>query len=631
MFDFLPISREDMENRGWYYCDFLLVTGDAYIDHPSFGTAIISRVLENAGFKVAILSQPDFTSEKDFLAMGKPRYAVLINAGNIDSMVAHYTAAKKRRHDDAYTAGGVGGKRPDRAVTVYSMLARKAFPDTPVLIGGLEASLRRFAHYDYWADRVMPSVLSSSGADALMFGMSERSIIEIAKNMKAGKKGNDIWRNIRGVAYFAHNNEQIPFESVECPSYEDVLSDKVAYAKSVKLQYDQADHVTGKAILQKHGKRILVQNPPAIPLTTEEMDKVYALPYMRTYHPSYEKFGGVPAIQEVQFSIIHNRGCFGACNFCALAFHQGRYISARSHDSVINEAKQIAKHQDFKGYIHDVGGPTANFRFPSCKKQEKHGLCTNKRCLFPKACSQLEADHTDYLSLLRKLREIDGIKKVFVRSGLRYDYMMADNNDEFFTELVKHHISGQLKVAPEHMSDNALYYMGKPSFSIYEKFRERYTKINEKLGKKQYLVPYLMSSHPGATLDDAILLAEYLNKIGYCPEQVQDFYPTPGTLSTAMYYTEIDPRTMKPVYVAKTAEEKAMQRALLQWRRTDKRPIIIAALKKAGREDLIGFGKECLIRPARGEKPPVIRHKKPSQSNNSKPRKKGWAKPKKKK
>ena len=631
MFDFLPISREDMENRGWYYCDFLLVTGDAYIDHPSFGTAIISRVLENAGFKVAILSQPDFTSEKDFIAMGKPRYAVLINAGNIDSMVAHYTAAKERRHDDSYTAGGVGGKRPDRAVTVYSMLARKAFPDTPVLIGGLEASLRRFAHYDYWADRVMPSVLSSSGADALMFGMSERSIIEIAKNMKAGKKGNDIWRNIRGVAYFAHNNEQIPFESIECPSYEDVLADKIAYAKSVKLQYDQADHVTGKAILQKHGKRILVQNPPAIPLTTEEMDKVYALPYMRTYHPSYEKLGGVPAIQEVQFSIIHNRGCFGACNFCALAFHQGRYISARSHDSVINEAKQIAKHPDFKGYIHDVGGPTANFRFPSCKKQEKHGLCTNKRCLFPKACSQLEADHTDYLSLLRKLREIHGIKKVFVRSGLRYDYMMADNNDEFFTELVKHHISGQLKVAPEHMSDNALYYMGKPSFSIYEKFRERYAKINEKLGKKQYLVPYLMSSHPGATLDDAILLAEYLNKIGYCPEQVQDFYPTPGTLSTAMYYTEIDPRTMKPVYVAKTAEEKAMQRALLQWRRTDKRPIIIAALKKAGREDLIGFGKECLIRPARGEKPPVIKHKKPSQSNNSKPRKKGWAKPKKKK
>ena len=631
MFDFLPISREDMENRGWYYCDFLLVTGDAYIDHPSFGTAIISRVLENAGFKVAILSQPNFTNENDFLAMGKPRYAVLINAGNIDSMVAHYTAAKKRRHDDAYTAGGVGGKRPDRAVTVYSMLARKAFPDTPVLIGGLEASLRRFAHYDYWADRVMPSVLSSSGADALMFGMSERSIIEIAKNMKAGKKGNDIWKNIRGVAYFAHNNEEIPFESVECPSYEEVLAEKIAYAKSVKLQYDQADHVTGKAILQKHGKRILVQNPPAIPLNTEEMDKVYALPYMRTYHPSYEKLGGVPAIKEVQFSIIHNRGCFGACNFCALAFHQGRYISARSHDSVINEAKQIAKHPDFKGYIHDVGGPTANFRFPSCKKQEKHGLCVNKRCLFPKACSQLEADHTDYLSLLRKLREIDGIKKVFVRSGLRYDYMMADNNDEFFTELIKYHISGQLKVAPEHMSDNALYYMGKPSFSIYEKFRERYTKINEKLGKKQYLVPYLMSSHPGATLDDAILLAEYLNKIGYCPEQVQDFYPTPGTLSTAMYYTEIDPRTMKPVYVAKTAEEKAMQRALLQWRRTDKRPIIIAALKKAGREDLIGFGKECLIRPAKGEKVNTITHKKSNHNINSKPRKKGWAKPKKRK
>lgn len=601
MSQFLPISRADMEARGWYYCDFLLVTGDAYIDHPSFGTAIISRVLENAGFRVAILSQPDFHDEHDFVAMGRPRYAVLINAGNIDSMVAHYTAAKKRRHDDAYTPGGVGGKRPDRAVTVYSMLARRAFPDTPIYIGGLEASLRRFAHYDYWSDQVMPSVLSSSGADALMYGMSERTVVELAKNLKAGKHGADAVRGIRGMAYFAHDTEDIPFPFVTCPSYEAVLDSKEAYARAVKLQYDEADHVRGKAVVQAHGKRVLIQNPPSLPLSTAEMDKVYSLPFARTYHPSYEAAGGVPAIQEVQFSIIHNRGCFGACNFCALAFHQGRYIQARSHDSVVREAEQIAQHPDFKGYIHDVGGPTANFRFPSCHHQEKHGLCRDKRCLFPTACKNLEADHHDYLTLLRRLRAVPGVKKVFVRSGLRYDYMMADDNDEFFLELVKYHISGQLKVAPEHMSDNALYYMGKPSFSVYEKFRERYARINQKLGKKQYLVPYLMSSHPGATLDDAIAMACYLNKVGYMPQQVQDFYPTPGTLSTAMYYTGIDPRTMKPVYVAKTPEEKAMQRALLQWRRPEKRPIIAAALRKAGREDLVGYGRECLIRPLPGE------------------------------
>ena len=604
-----------MEARGWYYCDFLLVTGDAYIDHPSFGTAIISRVLEAEGFRVAVLSQPRFTDEQDFLAMGRPRYAILVNAGNIDSMVAHYTAARKRRHDDAYTPGGLGGKRPDRAVTVYAMLARRAFPDVPVIIGGLEASLRRFAHYDYWSDQVMPSVLSSSGADALMYGMGERAIVQLAKNLKAGKKGNARFSDIRGMGYFAHPGDEIPFPTIECPSYETVCADKAAYARSVKLQYDQADHIHGKAVLQAHGKRIFVQNPPSLPLSTAEMDAVYALPYQRTYHPSYEALGGVPAIQEVQFSIIHNRGCFGACNFCALAFHQGRYVQSRSHESVLQEARQIARHPDFKGYIHDIGGPTANFRFPACAKQDKHGLCTDKRCLFPAACKNLQADHQDYLTLLRKLREIPGIKKVFVRSGLRYDYMMADENDEFFLELVKYHISGQLKVAPEHMSGNVLYYMGKPSFSVYEKFRERYQRINEKLGKKQYLVPYLMSSHPGATLDDAILLAQYLNRIGYMPEQVQDFYPTPGTLSTAMYYTGLDPRTMKPVYVARTPEEKAMQRALLQWRRPDKRPIVLAALKKAGREDLIGFGRECLLRPLRGQKPPVTR--KPSASRNT--------------
>ena len=635
---FLPINKQDMVDRGWYYCDFLLVTGDAYVDHPSFGTAIISRVLEDAGYKVAILSQPDFHDERDFAAMGRPRYAVLINGGNIDSMVAHYTAAKKRRSNDAYTPGGKAGKRPDRAVTVYAMLARRAFPDTPIYLGGIEASLRRFAHYDYWADRVMPSILESTGADGLMFGMSEHSVVELANNLKHGKKGADACVGVRGTAYMAHDAGGIQ-NAVECPSYEDVCASKPDYARSVKLQYDEQDAVRGKALLQRHGKRMLIQNPPARPLTMEEMDHVYALPYMRTYHPSYESLGGVPAIQEVQFSIIHNRGCFGACNFCALAFHQGRYIQARSHESVIAEAKQIVQMPGFKGYIHDVGGPTANFRFPSCKQQEEHGLCKNKRCLFPSACKNLEADHTDYLNLLRELRQIEGIKKVFVRSGLRYDYMMADHNDAFFRELVEHHISGQLKVAPEHMSDNALYYMGKPSFSVYEQFRERYARINQKLGRKQYLVPYLMSSHPGATLDDAILLAEYLNRVGYMPEQVQDFYPTPGTLSTAMYYTEIDPRTMKPVYIAKTPEEKAMQRALLQWRRPDKRPIVLAALKKAGREDLIGFSKECLIRPARGEKPPVPsgratksgKSARPAAHRPTAPKKKGWAKAKRKK
>ena len=652
---FLPISKEDMLERGWYYCDFLLVTGDAYVDHPSFGTAVISRVLEDAGYRVAILSQPDFHSEADFTAMGRPRYAVLINSGNIDSMVAHYTAAKKRRHDDAYSPGGVGGKRPDRAVTVYARLARKAFPDVPIYLGGLEASLRRFAHYDYWADRILPSILQDTGADGLMFGMGEKSVLELAANLKAGKHGTEVVKQIRGVAYLTKEKEDISYPAVWCPSWEETLEDKLKYAESVKIQYDQQDHVTGKAVVQKHGHRLLVQNPPSIPLTTEEMDHVYGLPYQRTYHPSYEAVGGVPAIAEVQFSIIHNRGCFGGCNFCSLAFHQGRYISARSHESVVAEAKQIAQHPDFKGYIHDVGGPTANFRFPACAKQEKHGLCQNKRCLFPKACQNLRADHSDYLTLLRKLREIPGVKKVFVRSGLRYDYMMADDNDEFFLELVKYHISGQLKVAPEHMSDHALYYMGKPSFSVYQKFKERYERINAKLGKKQYLVPYLMSSHPGAELGDAVHLAEYLNSIGYMPQQVQDFYPTPGTLSTAMYYSEVDPRTMKPVYVAKTPEEKEMQRALLQWRRPDKRSIVIKALLQAGREDLIGYTRDCLIHPKpnehflhlhdkpKGRKPGKpernprqsrtgVKPGRPAGKTGQKPhqkRKAGWAKPKK--
>lgn len=601
---FLPISKEEMQERGWYYCDFLLVTGDAYVDHPSFGTAIISRVLESAGYRVAILSQPDFHSEADFVAMGRPRYAVLINSGNLDSMVAHYTAARKRRSDDAYTPGGRAGKRPDRAVTVYAMLAKRAFPDTPVYLGGIEASLRRFAHYDYWADRVMPSVLVSSGADGLMFGMGERSVLALAEQLRHGRKGAAACREIRGMAYLTEQTADIPFEMVTCPSLQEVLDSKPAYARSVKLQYDEQDAVYGRAILQQHGRRTLVQNPPALPLSTKEMDAVYALPYQRTYHPSYERLGGVPAIQEVQFSIIHNRGCFGACNFCALAFHQGRYIQSRSHKSVLAEAERMTAMPGFKGYIHDVGGPTANFRFPSCHKQQEKGLCRDRRCLFPSACPNLEADHTDYLHLLRALRQLKGVKKVFVRSGLRYDYMMADRNDAFFRELVEYHISGQLKVAPEHMSDRVLYYMGKPAFSVYEQFRERYAHINRKLGRKQYLVPYLMSSHPGATLKDAVLLAEYLNRSGYMPEQVQDFYPTPGTLSTAMYYTGLDPRTMRPLYVAKSPEEKAMQRALLQWRRPEKRQLVLAALRKAGREDLIGFGKKCLIHPVQHRQKP---------------------------
>lgn len=430
MSDFLPISREDMEARGWYYCDFLLVTGDAYVDHPSFGTAIISRVLENAGYRVAILSQPDFHSEADFVKIGRPRYAVLINGGNIDSMVAHYTAAKKRRSDDAYTPGGKAGRRPDRAVTVYAMLARRAFPDVPIYLGGIEASLRRFAHYDYWADRILPSILESTGADGLMYGMSERAVVELAANLRHGKKGADACRGVRGMAYLTAPGEPLPQDAAVCPSYEDVLADKAAYARSVWQQYGEQDFVQGRTLAQPHGRRALIQNPPAKPLSTAEMDAVYALPFARAYHPSYEAAGGVPAIREVQFSIIHNRGCFGACNFCALAFHQGRYISARSHESVLAEARQIAAHPDFKGYIHDVGGPTANFRFPSCKKQETHGLCREKRCLFPDACANLEADHTDYLELLRALRRIEGVKKVFVRSGLRYDYMMADGRPQ---------------------------------------------------------------------------------------------------------------------------------------------------------------------------------------------------------
>ena len=595
--EFLPVSREEMLRRDWYYYDFLVVTADAYIDHPSFGTTLIARMLEGEGYRVAILAQPDWHDAEAFRAMGRPRYGVLIGGGNLDSMVAHYTVAKRRRDRDLYSPGGKMGYRPDRPTIVYANRAREAFPDTPIVIGGLEASLRRFAHYDYWDDKVRRSILFDAPADLLVYGMGEAATREIARRLARKVPPREI-TDIPGTAYIAPTGEGSGFHPVVCPSYEEVCADKTAYARATKIQYDEHDPIRGCAVLQPCQGRVLVVNPPARPLSREALDALYDLPYVREVHPMYRE--EVPAIEEVRFSITHNRGCFGGCNFCALAFHQGRMVTSRSIESVVREAELLTQDPKFKGYIHDVGGPSANFRHTSCAQQKRRGMCKGRSCLAPEPCRNLDADHSEYTALLQRLRRVDGVKKVFVRSGLRYDYMMAEKNDAFFRELVEHHISGQLKVAPEHMSDNALYYMGKPSFKVYEQFRERYARINEKLGRKQYLVPYLMSSHPGATLDDAIMLAQYLNRVGYMPEQVQDFYPTPGTLSTAMYYTEIDPRTMKPVFVAKTPEDKAMQRALLQWRRPDKRPIVIAALKKAHSEDLIGFGRECLIRPGRG-------------------------------
>lgn len=612
--DFLPISKEDMLERGWYYYDFLLVTGDAYVDHPSFGTAIIARVLEDEGYRVAILAQPDWKSAEAFASLGKPRYGVMINAGNIDSMVAHYTAAKKRRNDDAYSPGQKAGLRPDHATIVYSNRVREAFGDIPIIIGGLEASLRRFAHYDYWDNKVRRSILFDAQADILIYGMGERATREIAKRLAAKVPVKDII-DIRGTCVSIKNASQCAYESITCADFTKVSQSKHAYAEANLIQYDEHDPIRGKAVLQPHGNEILCVNPPALPLSTEELDKVAELPYVRNYHPSYEAMGGVPAIEEVQFSITHNRGCFGACKFCSLAFHQGRMISVRSHESVLREATLITKLPNFKGYIHDVGGPTANFRHHSCKKQAKQGLCKDKDCLAPKPCANLDADHKDYLQLLRKIRSIPNVKKVFIRSGIRFDYLLQDKNGEFLSDLVKHHISGQLKVAPEHCVGHVLDYMGKPHIEVYEQFMRQYEKLNQKHEKKQFLVPYLMSSHPGSTIKDAISMAEWLNKLGRQPEQVQDFYPTPGTLSTCMYYTGINPRTMKPVHVAKSFEEKAMQRALLQWKRPEKRQYIIKALRKAGREDLIGFDKHCLI------KPDFKKQTKPASSQKSKVKK----------
>ncbi len=642
--EFLPISREDMIDRGWYWYDFLMVTGDAYVDHPSFGTAIISRVLEAEGYRVAILAQPDWHTCGAFLEMGRPRLGVLISGGNIDSMVAHYTVAKRRRQEDAYSPGKKTGLRPDRAVIVYSNLARQAFGSIPIVIGGLEASLRRFAHYDYWEDTVRRSVLVDSGADLLSYGMGEASMKEIAKQL-ASKTPVDQIRNVRGTAFLSKHAEDCQFPSVECPSFELVSTQKKAYARANMLQYQEHDPIRGKAVLQRHGDRWLIVNPPSMPLTTREMDRVAELPYVREPHPVYDAMGGVPAIEEVRFSIIHNRGCFGACNFCSLAFHQGRIISSRSHESVLREAKMLTEHPGFKGYIHDVGGPTANFRRPACEKQMKAGLCANRACLAPEACPNLDADHRDYMALLRKIRALPGVKKVFIRSGIRYDYLLEDPDGEFFSELVKYHVSGQLKVAPEHCVNHVLDYMGKPHIETYQRFQEKYNRLNQKYGLKQYLVPYLISSHPGCTLEDAVSLAEWLNRSGRQPEQVQDFYPTPGTLSTCMYYTGLDPRTMEPVYVPKDPHEKAMQRALMQWKRPEKRRLVLEALHKTGREDLIGYGKKCLVRPEHSSKPKAVNGKnsqgraprepaksEPAEKKKSPPKSRaGWAKAKPKK
>ncbi len=592
---FLPVSRQNMNERGIEQLDFICITGDSYVDHPSFGISIISRMVEAQGFTVGIIAQPDWRSDKDFKKLGTPKYAFLVTSGNIDSMVAHYTSAKKKRSDDAYTAGGKAGKRPDRAVIVYCKKLREYFGDIPIAIGGLEASLRRFAHYDYWEDCVKPSILLESGADLLMYGMSEHQIKEICCRLADGESIKNL-TDIRGTCYLTEP-VNTPIGSAECPSFKQVSENKELYAKACHQQYDQQDEVYGKTVIQRHDKLMLVQNPPAYSLTTEELDFVYSLPYMRAYHPMYESLGGVPGIREVEFSITHNRGCFGHCNFCSIALHQGRKISCRSEKSVIEEAEKLVQMKNFKGYIHDVGGPTANFRQPSCDKQLKSGLCKGKKCLAPTPCKALKVDHTEYLAMLRKLRAIKGVKKVFIRSGIRYDYLIEDTNDEFMKELIRHHVSGQLKVAPEHCSAVVLDRMGKPHIETYKKFQEKFYSITKGMNKEQYLVPYLMSSHPGSTLKEAVELAVFLKDNGINPEQVQDFYPTPGTVSTCMFYTGLDPFTMEKVYVPKSAHEKAMQRALLQYFRPQNKQLVIEALIKAGRRDLIGTGKKCLVAP----------------------------------
>lgn len=593
---FLPVCRKDMEERGWDAVDFAYVIGDAYVDHPSFGPAIISRILEANGYRVGIISQPDWKDNTSIMEYGEPKLGFLISGGNMDSMVNHYSVSKKRRKTDAFTPGGVMGKRPDYATIVYGNLIRQVYKKTPIIIGGIEASLRRLAHYDYWSNHLKRSILLDSGADLISYGMGERSIVEIADALKSGIAVGDI-TFIDGTVYKAKDLSSV-YDAVMLPSYEELKKDKLNYARSFYVQYCNTDPFSGKRLVEPYSDHLyVVQNPPAKPLSQPEMDRVYSFPYMRTYHPSYEAAGGVPAIEEVKYSLISNRGCFGGCNFCALTFHQGRIIQTRSHESLLAEANQFIWDKDFKGYIHDVGGPTANFRAPSCEKQLQYGVCKEKQCLFPKPCRNLKVDHKDYLKLLRKLRELPNVKKVFIRSGIRFDYLMADKDDTFFRELCEHHVSGQLKVAPEHISDAVLQKMGKPENRVYEAFTEKYKKINQKLGKNQFLVPYLMSSHPGSTMKEAVELAEYLRDLGYMPEQVQDFYPTPSTISTCMYYTGVDPRTMEKVYVPVNPHEKAMQRALIQYRNPKNYDLVMEALKKAGRMDLVGYDRHCLIRP----------------------------------
>ena len=597
---FLPISKEDMKEQGISQLDFVYVCGDAYVDHPSFGHAIISRVLQSHGYTVGIIAQPDWTKSESINILGEPRLGFLVSAGNMDSMVNHYSVSKKRRTTDAFTPGGVMGKRPDYATIVYCNLIRQTYKKKPIIIGGIEASLRRLAHYDYWSDKLKRSILLDSGADLISYGMGERSIIEIADALDSGLDIHDI-TFIDGTVYKTRNRDII-YDAIELPSYEELKKDKLNYARSFYTQYCNTDPFSGKRLFETYDEKMfVVQNPPSKPLSQKEMDAVYALPYMRTYHPTYEEAGGVPAIEEVKFSLISNRGCFGGCSFCALTFHQGRIIQTRSHESILAEAQKMIWDPDFKGYIHDVGGPTANFRAPACEKQLTKGACPNKQCLFPKPCKNLKVDHSDYLSLLRKLRELPNVKKVFIRSGIRFDYLIYDDDPTFLRELCEHHVSGQLKVAPEHISDAVLQKLGKPEVAVYNRFVKAYKAMNEKLDKKQFLVPYLMSSHPGSTLKEAIELSEYLRDLGYMPEQVQDFYPTPSTISTCMYYTGVDPRNMQPVYVATNPHEKAMQRALIQYRNPKNYDLVEEALIKAGRTDLIGYDKKCLIRPRKGD------------------------------
>ena len=600
--DFLPVSRADMDKRGWEQCDFVYVCGDAYVDHPSFGHAIITRMLEAFGYKVGIIAQPDWKHKESITILGEPRLGFLVSAGNMDSMVNHYTVNKKRRHQDAFSPGGVMGLRPDYATIVYCNLIRQVYKKTPIIIGGIETSLRRMAHYDYWSDKVKRSILIDSGADIISYGMGEHSIIEIADALNAGIDISDI-TYIKGTVYKTKTLDNLD-DYIELPSYDDICQSKEMYARSFYTQYKNTDPFTAKILVEKvKEKMYVVQNPPSMPLTETEMDDIYSLPYMRKYHPMYEKDGGIPALSEIKFSITSNRGCFGGCSFCALTFHQGRIIQVRSHKSIIDEAVEMTKDPDFKGYIHDVGGPTANFRHTSCDKQLTKGVCMNRQCLFPKPCPNLKVDHSDYIKLLRKLRSLPDVKKVFIRSGIRFDYCMCDPDDTFISELCKYHISGQLRVAPEHISDNVLSKMGKPSNDVYESFLNRYQRINKKTGKEQFVVPYLMSSHPGSTMKEAIELAEYIRDLGYMPEQVQDFYPTPSTLSTCMYYTGLDPATMEKVYTPVSHHEKAMQRALIQYRNPENYDLVKEALIKNGRTDLIGFGPKCLIPPRKMNSP----------------------------